>query len=374
MSVSRRRGRGVAALLTAAVLSGLLAACAGPGGPATPGTTDPSGTPEKPDKIIVRSWGPPFSSGIEDSAVKSFTAETGIAVEFDLTDYGEVQAKVRQAVQAGQRPPVDVVYTIGIFAERARLEKLTHPLDPKIVTNFDDLTAAGKPQNGGSDYVNVYSYTFPVIYDQAARELPEDFSWLDIANPEFERSFVMASTYEVLLFPVAKALGLDVEKDDLEPVWEVLESFKPAACGAGMDVEFIQLLQSKECDSGAFIVGNAFALKDAGVDVAWMVPAEGVTYASDSMYVPTGLPDNVAYWAQVFINHVIDADNLTAWTNSTGVIPTNSKSTPREDMIGDPAFPFTDAEIAEYGITIPIDTAARLTDEWQERYEASIRR
>lgn len=364
----------MAALLAAAVLSGLLAACAGPGGPASPGAGDSTGAPEKPDKIIVRSWGPPFSSGLEESAAKTFTAETGIAVEFDLTDYGEVQAKVRQAVQAGQRPPVDVVYTIGIFAERARLEKLTHPLDTQVVTNFDELTAAGKPQAGGSDYVNVYSYTFPVIYDRAAREVPEDFSWLDIANPEFERSFVMASTYEVLLFPVAKALGLDVETDDLEPVWEVLESFKPAACGAGMDVEFIQLLQSKECDSGAFIVGNAFALKDAGVDVAWMVPEEGVTYASDSMYVPTGLPDNVAYWAQVFINHVIDADNLTAWTTSTGVIPTNSKSTPREDMIGDPAFPFTDAEIAEHGITIPIDTAARLTDEWQERYEASIRR
>jgi len=372
MKNSRLTGQKWPLLAAFTAAAALLAACG------SSDTTNPAnssdGTPEKPDKLVVRSWGAPFSTGLEETAAKTFTEETGIKVEFDLTDYGEIQAKVRQAVQSNQRPPVDVVYTIGIFAEQAKLEGLSAPLNPAVVTNFDDLTVAGKPQDGGTDYANVYSYTFPVIYDKAQRDLPEDFSWLDIADPDFDRSFVMAATYEVLLFPVAKALGLDVESDDLEPLWETLETFRPAACGAGMDVEFIQLVQSGECDSGAFIVGNAFSLQDAGVDVGWLVPEEGVTYASDSMYVPTGLPENVEHWSQVFINHVIEADNLTNWTNEVGVIPTNSNSQPREDMINDPAFPFTDEEIAEYGIPIPLDTAARLTDEWQERYEASIRR
>lgn len=345
----------------------VLAACS-PGGEA-PSTSDS----DKPDKIVVRTWGPPWSTSFEEYAAASFTAETGIAVEFDTTDFGEVQAKVRQAVQSNSRPPVDVVHTIGIFAEQASLEGLTHEIDTSIVTHFEELTSAGKPQGGGSDYVNIYSYTFPVLYDQSQREVPADFSWLDLADPEWEGSFVMASTYEVLLFPVAKALGIDVTKDDMEPVWEALESMRQATCGAGMDVEFIQLLQSGECDSGAFIVGNAFALMDAGVDTNWVVPVEGVTYTSDSMYVPAGLPDNVAHWAQVFVNHVIEAKNLTSFAEQNGVIPTNSNSQPRSDMLGDPAFPFTDEEIAEHGILIPLDTAARLTDEWQERYEAAIR-
>lgn len=377
MSAIQRRWRRGGTCLLAAALIGTLAACGGSsnaGGSSDNGESATGGEPAKPDQIVVRSWGPPFSSGLEETAAATFTAETGIEVVFDLTDNGEVQAKVRQAVQANQRPPVDVVHTIGILAEQASLEGLTHELDPSIVTHFEELTQAGKPQSGSTDYVNVYSYTFPVIYNEAARTLPDNFSWLDLSGQEFDRSFVMAATYEVLLFPVAEALGIDVETDDLEPLWETLETFRPSACGAGMDVEFVQLVQSGECDSGAFIAGNAFALEDAGVEVSWLVPQEGVTYASDSMYVAAGLPDDVAYWSQVFIDHVIEADNLTTWTAATGVIPTNTNSQPREDMIGDPAFPFTDEEIAEYGIPIPLDTAARLHDEWQERYEAAIRR
>src|SRR5690606_5378864 len=108
------------------------------------------------------------STGIEESGAASFTEETGIPVEFDLTDYGELQSSIRRALQADQRPPVDLMYTVAIFAEQAKLEGLLTPLDPEIVTHLADLTAAGLPQDGGSDYVNVYSYTFPVIYDADA--------------------------------------------------------------------------------------------------------------------------------------------------------------------------------------------------------------
>ena len=67
----------------------------------------------KPDKLVVRSWGDPWSEGIQESAGNAFTADTGIEIEFDTSDIGEIQTKVQQAIDAGQRPPVDVVYTIA---------------------------------------------------------------------------------------------------------------------------------------------------------------------------------------------------------------------------------------------------------------------
>ena len=70
------------------------------------------------------------------------------------------------------------------------------------------------------------------------------------------------------------------------------------------------------------------------------------------MYIPDDLPDNVTYWAQVFVNEVIDAKNQTDYNKAISAVPTNSQATPADFMQGDPAFPFTDEEIAKYAIPV----------------------
>ena len=362
------------ALLVALVL---LAGCGGGTDDApktaTAGATQAATEPQtKPKEIVVRSWGDPWSTSLQEYAGKQFTADTGIKVKFDLSDFGEVQTKIQQALASGRRPPVDVVHTVDRMADKAMAAKLSVPLDVEnIVTNYADLTSAGKPE-GTTNYVNIYSYTFPIIFRKGAVEPGKDFSWLDLLEPKYENTFVMASTYEVALYPIAKAMGIDPATDDLGPVWDTVKKLRKASCGVGQDVEFIEFLKSKQCAWGAFIAGNAFALEDAGVKVDWMVPKEGVTLARDSLYVPRGLPEDVTYWAQKFVNYVIDAETQTKLTAKTGTVPTNGKAEPRKDLIGDPAFPFTDAEIEQYAIPMDTRLAARNDDEWQSRYAAAL--
>lgn len=370
-SITRRDVlKGGVALGTVAVLGG----CGGERDSEEQPFSGADASKTKPDKLVVRSWGEPWSTGILSSAGNAFKDDHGIAIEFDTSDIGEIQAKVQQASDAGQRPPVDVVYTIATLAEAASVQGLTQPLDVEnIVTNWDRLLPVGRPENGNG-YVNVYSYTYVPIFLKDRVNPPEDLSWQDIIeDAQYRDSFHMNASYHAIVWPFAKLAEVDPATGDVTPIWDMVSEMRPNICGTGQDVEFIEFLRGGQCDWGVALIGDAFALRDAGLDVGWTVPVEGVTLTRDSMYVPQGLPDNVTFWAQTFVNYVIDAENLTQWCEEVATVPTNSESTVREDLRGDPAFPFTEEEIAKYALPEPVDVAARNDDEWQAAYTAALK-
>jgi len=355
----------------------LLASCGGDelaGGGTTETDNGELRVPEtKPEKLIVRSWADPFSTAIGESAGQAFTKETGIDVEFDLTDIGEIHTKVQQSIQAGNRPPVDIVYTVGVLAVLGSVQGLAAPLDKRIVTNIDHLTVSGRPLRSPADYVNIYAYTFPIIYAPDRVQLPKEFSWNDLYDPQFRGRIHADYVYSGAIYPLAKILNVDIESDDLTPVWEKLEELRPNIGSVGADTEFIEAMKAGEVDLGYTLVANALALEDAGVNVEWIAPEEGVTLTVDSMYVARLLPEDVTYWAQVFINKVLDAQKQTDLTAALGVIPTNENAEPADFMKKQPeVFPFTDEEINKYALVEPLDVAARNNDEWQAKYNAAV--
>ena len=113
ISLLTKMNESVLAVSAAAILATLATAGTAPANEVTamPAT--------KPDRLIVRTWGGPWRSSYEAAAAASFTAKTGIPVEFDVTDFNEIQVKVGQAVSAKARPPVDVVLTIETMAYAA---------------------------------------------------------------------------------------------------------------------------------------------------------------------------------------------------------------------------------------------------------------
>jgi putative spermidine/putrescine transport system substrate-binding protein len=357
----------------------LLAACGSKG--AITASSSPAGSvggsprvpATKPDKLIVRAWGDPWSTALGDFPGKAFTAETGIPVQFDLSDHAEVQTKVQLALQAGRRPPVDVVYTIGTFAYTASVQNLSVPFDTDVVANFAKLTVAGKPVGERATYVNLYTYTYPVIYTKTEVQFDQGTPWSTIWDSKYKQSMHADEVFTSLLFPVAKILNLDVATADLQPVWDRIAELRPNIASVGDDTVFIQAMKSHDTKFGLALVGDALALKDGGLEVAWVVPAEGVALTSDSMYVCRGLPQDVTYWAQVFVNKVIEAQIQSQWCAKVGTVPTNAGASPAPFMKGDPAFPFSDEEIAKYALIEPIDLAAQNNDAWQSAYRAAIK-
>jgi putative spermidine/putrescine transport system substrate-binding protein len=368
--ISRRRLlQGGSAAVAGASLFGL-AGC-GSSSSTSAQTTAAAANASKPTQLVVRTWGPPWSTGLQQTVGREFEKETGIQIKYDLTDFGPIQTKIQQALAAGQRPPVDIVHTVGFFGERARVEGLTTPLNPAIVTNLADVLPIGHPPVG-TDYVGLYSYTFPVTYNPKLVTPPKPMSWNDLFDPQYRHSFFAASTFEVLTFPIAKILGIDVTTGNMDPVWKRLTQLRPNLAGYGQDTDFVSAMTSRQAKWGAFIVGDALALRQSKVNVDWVVPTEGSTLDFDCMYVCRGIPSTVTYWAQKFIDSVLEPSNLTAFTAIEGVVPTNRLASPSPAMRGDPAFPFTLEEIHKYAIPLPIQAAARNETEWQAAYSAAL--
>ena len=106
----------------------------------------------------------------------------------------------------------------------------------------------------------------------------------------------------------------------------------------------------------------------------WIVPEEGALVSSEAFYVPAGLPDDVSYWAQIFIGETLTAENQGRIASGIGEAPVNLQAAVPDFMQGDPAFPITEADIAKYGIVVPVEIEARNRDRWQAAYTAAIQR
>jgi len=351
-----------------------LAACGGGnnGGAAGSATESAAGGGQvpatKPDSLVIRTWGDPWQSAYTEAAVNSFTSKTGIAVDFDLTDYLEIQTKVRQSLQAGQRPPVDVVLTIESSAYAAAAQGISVPLDPSIVTNFEALTSVGRPSDGSTSYVNPTSYSQPIVYATDRVTLPASISWEEIWDPKYKGRLFVTSTPQSLLLPTAKMLGVDVATDDLTPVWDKIAQLQPNIAAAGDEEEFISGIQRGEFDLGITLAAVAVDVKG----VKWIVPDEGVTLSFESLFVPKGLPEDVTYYAQVLVNEVLGADAGTALTVGLNEVSTNPGATLPTEMQGDPAFPFTQEELQKYALLVDPALFARNQDQWQAAYTAAI--
>jgi len=364
-----QQGSGISrrTVLASGGASVLASACGGDAEPV--GSGQVSGTPStKPKELLVRTWGDPWESAYADGPGRAFTEATGIPVRIDTSDYREMQAKVRQAVGSNRRPPVDVVSTIEELAFAASVQRLSTPLDPDVVTNFDVLNPSGRPSRG-TGYVNAYSYSQPIVYAKDRIEFPASISWSELWKPEYRGRLFVTSTYTSLLFPTAKLLGLQPGKDDLGPAFDRIAELRPNIVAAGDEEEFIAGISSGEFDAGITLTGTALGSDN----LAWVVPEEGSVVSFESLYVPRGLPADTAYYAQVFIDTVLEADVLTDLAAALGQVPTNPQSNPDERFLSDPAaFPFSQEDFDTYAILVPPEVSLRNGDAWQAAYSAAI--
>jgi spermidine/putrescine-binding protein len=161
---------------------------------------------KKPDQLIVRTWGDPWRKFWDENAAKAFTAETGIPVKWDTTDTGELMTKIRAAIGAGQRPPVDAAMSDSVQGYLANVQKLSVPLDPKVATalaaqNQDII----KPGFKIPDFAmaGMYSFSVPLIYRKDKVKNAEEAlsSWANLATEFPKKSVALTTGYQWMSFP-----------------------------------------------------------------------------------------------------------------------------------------------------------------------------
>jgi spermidine/putrescine-binding protein len=369
--LSRRQVVGGAAALGAGLagLPAILAACGGgssSGQKATSaGLTKPT---SKPSGIVIRTWGDPWQSTYTAGPVAAFTRKTGIPVQFDTSDYPQAQAKVLQAVRSGQQPSVGLMLTIEPEAYLANVQGISVPFDPRLLTNAAGFPSFAKPPGGKLAYVNVVSYTFPLVYVTKRVTLPKKLSWNELWKPQYRNRVFAQINPLALMAPIARMLGINLATGDLTPVFDRLKQLRPNIAAVGDDSQFISFAQRGQIDLGPSLVATSALVKG----LAWRVPREGQYLAFESLYVPRGLPAPETYYAQVLANEVLSAQSEALIAKNILEVPVNPQASLPASMKGDPAFPFTPAQFKKLGLLPPIELLARKRAEWVSLYNAAI--
>ena len=379
-------------LVVAGLSIGLLAGCgddddAGTdGGGGDAGAGGGSAVVDKPDSkpssLTVRIWAGPLKDGIAESCGASFTDKTGIPIKWDTSDEGAIHTKVNNAIRAGERPPVDVSFQLQTRGYLSGVQKLVVPISPKVATNLDVVNESVSkppelPSDEGWDYANVYSFMIPVIVRTDRVDPSSIKSWEDLFDPRFKDAIEWDQQYASTAFSVAKLLGVEPSEDDaasMDPVWEKIATAKPNIAILGDDAASVKALTEGEVDISIHGVFDKIEAEAAGAPVANVVPKEGALLLGDAVYIHKGIPDESAYYAQVFINECLGAEQQTKIADSLGVIPVNPDATVPGYMEKEPkVFPLTEDQIAASAILAPIPAMARNQDAWQSAFDQAVK-
>ncbi|KKB11070.1 spermidine/putrescine ABC transporter substrate-binding protein [Devosia geojensis] len=281
------------------------------------------------DQVVnVYNW----SDYIAEDTIAKFTAETGIAVNYDVFDSNEIVEAKLLAGNSGY----DVVVPSGFFLERQIAAGLFQPLDKGKLPNLSNMdpqimeeTAAHDP---GNEHAVDYMWgTTGLGYNVAAvtERLGADAdlaTWDLLFDPETVSKLadcgvaVLDAPAEVYAAAL-NYLGLDPNsesEEDLAAAEELLLSVRPHIRYFHSSQYIDDLGNGEIClamgySGDVFIAQAAAAEAGQGVEIAYTIPAEGALKWFDMFAIPADAPnvDN----AHAFINFMLRPDIAAANTN-----------------------------------------------------------
>jgi putative spermidine/putrescine transport system substrate-binding protein len=112
---------------------------------------------EAQNALVVSAWGGNWKDSLEKIVAKSFTAKTGIPVEFEV---GGTIDRLAKARVAKGNPLVDVTFTMSHVARLYISDGLVQPLDMSKLPNAKELA---KEAIRSEYHIGVWAYVYTVL-------------------------------------------------------------------------------------------------------------------------------------------------------------------------------------------------------------------
>ncbi|MFW6458600.1 MAG: ABC transporter substrate-binding protein [Halodesulfurarchaeum sp.] len=378
-SATTKSRRSFLATASAVALAGVAGCLGGEEDQQTP--LDPDSPPEKPDSITVRAWGGVWEDSLATAVGEPFTEETGIEVTYDNTDIQVAQNDIQSAVEQGQTPPVNVNWSIVVFVHKEFRQGLARPLHPDIVTHAEQMRELAVPDvEEELPYIGLYAYTYALGYNEAVLESvqgdrsPVD-SWETLWDEEYEGWLGMYNDPPADGFiPVlAELAGVELgPAEEMEPVWELVESLDSNLGFLGSDASILQNIQEEEIAYAlGYLPSNLSDVQEEGVPVGWTIPEEGATVRTDCLYTPRNQSESKLYWSQRFVDFALQSSQQATWMEQLQMPMLNENIDPLPWMEGDPAFPTSDSEIEDL-LWTDLDTYTEHSGDWFSRVSQAL--
>ncbi|MFC7671462.1 PotD/PotF family extracellular solute-binding protein [Mycolicibacterium sp. GCM10028919] len=363
-----------------------LSACGGEGTDQSQSSTStgvPATPANKPDRLVIRIWSGDQEKVYADTAAKKFTDETGIPIVWDTTDEAVSYAKLNQEISSGQRPSADASFNAQQRAFTNAARGWTIPINPELAPNMTKVTAetAAPPDSGDGawDYVNPYTLTVPFIVRTDKVDPATVRTWDDLFSPQLAQSLAVDTIYSSTAFGFAQTLGIDPAENPpagMDPVWSRISQIRPNLAQLGSNADVVTALTNGSVKIAVSNTGSGIQAINAGAPIALVAPSDGLYVVGDSYYVHKGIPDENAYYAQVFANYLLDPEVQSVVADKLGLIPVNPGASVPAYMSDNVAvFPRSADDLAAVkAIVAPIALMAKNDEAWQKAFDAAIGR
>ena len=304
------------------------------------------------EEVRVYNW----SDYIDEELLTKFEEETGLDLIYDVFDSNEVLETKMLAGGSGY----DVVVPSGTFLQRQIQAGAFQKLDKSKLPNLDNMWDVVTSRTEQYDPENAYSINYMwgttgiganvgKVQELLGEDAPLDSLEL-VLNPDNMEKLASCGVHfldaPAEMIPMAlKYIGEDPNSHDpdvIAKVEPVLMAIRPYIQKFHSS-EYINALANGEICvafgwSGDILQARDRAAEaDNGVDIAYNAPSEGALMWFDQMAIPVDAPNPDG--AHVFLNFIMDAENIAAASNYVYYANGNKASQQYliEDVIGDPA-------------------------------------
>ena len=319
---------------------------------------------EAQNALVVSAWGGNWKDSLEKIVAKSFTAKTGIPVEFEV---GGTIDRLAKARVAKGNPLVDVTFTTSHVGRLYISDGLIQPLDMSKLPNAKDLA---KEAIRSEYHLGVWAYVYTVVYRPDL--VKEDITkWSDLWKPSLKGKIAMPDFDPSHIITIAALM-----EGGNETTWEKgqkkLMELKPQiAAFFATDAQSQDLMKTGQAPVQVMLSVNAYHLIDQGIAVKLVQPADypGVV-GIDTMTIMTGTKKADA--AYQFINMALAKDIQTELVKSLKASPSVIGTPVPANLAGQPGIFISPAQWKEKGYIINDEVRAKNLPVWREWFTSNI--
>jgi spermidine/putrescine transport system substrate-binding protein len=328
----------IAKVGAAAALGPVIAACTGgsatpaPASAAAPNATaapsasesaaaspsaEPTPVPSPEAELFVYNW----ADYMGEDVVPSFEDKYGVKVTYDFFDnYDTMYAKIGQ-----DGGGYDVTFPTSVDIPALLAQGLVQPLDLSLIPNLANLGAEWK--DPGYDPGNAHSvpymwWTTGIAYDTEKVD-GELTSWDALWDGTYAKHIAMLDDYREAFAAALFRLGLDpntTNEADLDKALAELQAQKPLV--RTYTTDDIGVLSSGDAWVSHAWGSDVYQVVEERPSVKFFIPTEGGIRGSDTAVLLANATHPIA--AQLFLNHLLDAQVSASNTNYIGYMGPNA--------------------------------------------------
>ncbi|KIF75054.1 hypothetical protein QR77_16200 [Streptomyces sp. 150FB] len=273
--------------------------------------------------LRVHTWGGRWGEALRAAVSGPFEEATGVRVRHEPHIGLPLPPALLSALEAGERPPVDVVWSNSVPALRAAEAGRTLPLDPVRMPVLTELRGRARPEGEAArSVVHPYVVYYVLGYHKEAFPAGPPRSW-DVLLDERYRGRIALYPHGNGLHAIAQAMGGGKVADipaDMEACWRFLGRLRPRIAELEYSIGMEERLRGRQLDLCFRALPNVLAFQE-GLPVGWSVPDEGTADTVDALWIPRGVPEEVADLAARYIAFALRPDVQQDWCRRLGVMP-----------------------------------------------------